>query len=42
MLKEFDENKSYVFSRERYVESAKVVAESNGREYFTNLCNSLL
>ena len=34
MIKEFDENKSYVFSRERYAESAKVVAESNGREWY--------
>ena len=37
MIKEFDENKSYVFSRERYVESAKVIAESNGEEWYDRI-----
>ena len=36
MNKEFDENKSYVFSRERYVESAKVVS-SDTREWYDTI-----
>ena len=36
MIKEFDENKSYVFSRERYVESAKVVS-SDTRDWFDRI-----
>ena len=37
MIKEFDENKSYVFSRERYAENAKVVAERNGEEWYDRI-----
>ena len=36
MIKEFDENKSYVFSRERYVESAKVVL-SDTKEWYDRI-----
>ena len=36
MIKEFDENKSYVFSRERYEENAKVVL-SSGREWYDRI-----
>ena len=37
MIKEFDENKTYVFSKERYVENAKVVTESNEREWYDRI-----
>ena len=36
MIKEFDKNKSYVFSKERYVESAKVVL-SSGRDWYDRI-----
>ena len=36
MIKEFDENKSYVFSRERYEENAKVVL-SSGRDWYDRI-----
>lgn len=36
MIKEFDKNKSYVFSRERYIESAKVVL-SSGRDWYDRI-----
>ena len=36
MIKEFDENKSYVFSRERYAENVKVVL-SSGRDWYDRI-----
>ena len=36
MIKEFDGNKSYIFSRERYVESAKVVS-TNTRDWYDRI-----
>ena len=37
MIKEFDENKSYVFSRERYEEVSGIVTESNEREWYDRI-----
>ena len=37
MIKKFDENKSYVFSRERYVEVSGIITESNEREWYDTI-----
>ena len=37
MIKEFNENKSYVFSKERYVEVSGIITESNGKEWYDGI-----
>ena len=37
MIKEFNENKSYIFSKERYVEVSGIITESNGKEWYDGI-----
>ena len=37
MIKKFDKEKTYIFSRERYVEVSEMVTESDGKEWYDRI-----
>ena len=37
MVKKFDKEKTYIFSRERYIEVSEMVTESNGKEWYDRI-----
>lgn len=37
MIEKFDKEKTYIFSRERYMEISEIVTESNGREWYDRI-----